>query len=174
MKGLRIALAVAVLLSAYALGGASAKAASIGPQPFAAARIATARDASAVAPSVVLAGFTSQDYPTFFKVSGNARTLTLAGIALNMTCTSGAEFVLADLFAHVRINPNGRLRSTASQPPTAGPNGGTVTSTDSLTGRLNRRHSQLSGLWRLQVNYSFTNGMSDQCDSGPVRFLATG
>ena len=48
MKGLRIALAVAVLLSAYALGGASAKAASIGPQPFAAARIATARDASAL------------------------------------------------------------------------------------------------------------------------------
>jgi hypothetical protein len=39
--------------------------------------------------------------------------------------------------------------------------------------RLNRGHAQLSGVWRLQVNYSFTNGMSDQCDSGPVRFAAT-
>ena len=81
MKGLRIALAVAGLLTANALGDPSAKAASTGPQSFGAARIATVRDASA-APAITLAGFTSQDYPAFFKFSSNARTLTLAGIAL--------------------------------------------------------------------------------------------
>jgi hypothetical protein len=156
MKGrtFRVAFAVAVVIAALATPG-----------------MAVARDATA--PDIVLAGFSSQRYPTFFKVSGNGQTLTVGAIALDMNCTSGSEFVLHDAFARIRIKPNGRLRATFAVPPTAVANGGTVSGSDSLTARLAGRGTELSGVWRLQLSYSFTNGMSDQCDSGPVRFTAT-
>jgi hypothetical protein len=158
-KRLRMGLALAVVIGAHALDGGQAQAASI--------------DASA-APGIVLAGLTSQQYPVFFKISADARTLTLGSIALSMNCTSGGQFVLADGFGPVRISPRGKLHATFSIPPTAGSSGATYSGTDSLTAHLGRRHTQLSGTWRLQVNYTFTNGMSDRCDSGPVRFTATG
>jgi hypothetical protein len=158
-KRLRMGLALAVVIGAHALDGGQAQAATT--------------DASA-APGIVLAGLTSQQYPTFFKISADARTLTLGSIAISMNCTSGDQFVLEDAFARVSIKPNGRLHATFSQPPTAASSGVTYSGTDSLTARLGRRHTQLSGTWRLRVNYTFTNGMSDRCDSGPVRFTATG
>jgi hypothetical protein len=130
-------------------------------------------DAAAPAPGVVLAGFSSQQYPAFFKLSPDGRTLNMAAIALDMNCTSGAEFVLHDAFASVRIRPNGRVHAAVFVPPTAESNGVTLSGTDLLTGRLGTRHTELSGIWRLQLSYSFTNGMSDRCDSGPVRFAAT-
>ena len=49
----------------------------------------------------------------------------------------------------------------------------TYSGMDSVTARLGRRHTHVSGTWELKVNYSYTNGMSDRCDSGPVRFTAT-
>lgn len=170
-RWLRVGLAVAALIVVYALGGGSAQAATIGMGPVRTQRIATARDASTT-PGIVLAGFTSQQLPSFFKVAGDGRTLTVAAVALGMTCTSGAQTVLPDSFARVPIKPNGRLHYTVVVPPTAGANGETVSATDSLTARLNGRRSQLSGIWRLRMNFSFTNGMSDRCDSGPVRFSA--
>lgn len=164
--------AVTAIIAAQALAG-GAEAASNGSSPLGAGRIAVARDASA-APGITLAGLTSQNYPTFFKVSGNGRTLTVGAIALDMRCTSGAEFVLEDAFVKVRIARSGKLHAGFSVPPTAGANGETYMGTDSMTAHLGRAHSQLSGVWRLAINYSFTNGMSDRCDSGPVRFTATG
>jgi hypothetical protein len=166
-RWVRIGLVVGAIVASHALNGGSAQAATLHP--------GSARIAAAAAPAsdIVLAGFTSQQYPTFFKVSKDGRTLTVGAIALEMTCTSGAQFVLQDSFGRVRISPNGRLRVTTSIPPTAGSSGDTYSGTDSLTAKLSHRHIQVSGTWQLKVNYSFTNGMSDQCDSGPVRFTAT-
>ncbi len=158
-KRLRIGLALVVVIGAHALNGGQADAATI--------------DAP-VTSGIVLAGVTSQQYPAFFKISADARTLTLGSIAISMNCTSGDQFVLGDGFSRVRISPSGKLHATLSIPPTAGSSGASYSGTDSLTAHLGRRHSQLSGMWRLHVNYTFTNGMSDQCDSGPVRFTATG
>ncbi len=88
-KWLGAALALTAVVATQALGGASAEASA---RSFGAARIAPARDASA-APGIVLAGLTSQQYPVFFKISDDGRTLTAGAIALNMTCTSGVQFV---------------------------------------------------------------------------------
>jgi hypothetical protein len=132
--------------------------------------IAVAREAAP--PDVTLAGFSSQEYPAFFKIAAG-RALTIGAIALDMSCTSGDEFVFHDAFVRVRIKPNGRMHASVIIPPTAGSNGQTVSGSDSLTARLGSLHTELSGIWRLQLNYSFTNGMSDRCDSGPVRFVAT-
>lgn len=164
---------VGALIALHALESGSANAASLGPRPHQAARIAAAGNPSTTS-SIVLAGFTSQNYPAFFKISGNGRMLVASGIALDMHCTSGGEFVLPDLFVRVPIGVKGKLNAAYSQPPTAGANGSTYTGSDSLTGKLGPKHSQLSGVWQLSVHYSFTNGMNDQCDSGPVRFAAAG
>ena len=172
-RWVRVGLAVAVVIAAHVIDGGSAEAASIAPKPAATPRVVVAHHASAT-PDFVLGAFTSQNYPGFLEISGDGRTLKLGAVSLVMSCTSGAQFVLADVLTRVRIKANGRLHAAHSVPPTAGSNGDTYSATDSLTARLNRRHSLLTGTWRLQVSYSFTNGMSDQCDSGPVRFTATG
>jgi hypothetical protein len=165
-KWLPVAFVVTAAIALSAMSG-SAMAGTIGSRPF-----GMARDASA-SPGFLLAGITSQNLPDWFKVSGDARTLSVAAIAVQVSCTSGSQFVLPDGFGRVPISKSGRLHDTFSQPPTAGSAGETYTWSDSITGRLNRRHTQLSGVWHLSVNYSFTNGMSDRCDSGPVRFIAT-
>lgn len=156
-KWLRVSFAVALLIAAHVFHAGPADAATTAPQPH----------------GVVLATITSQNLPAWFRVSGDGRTLTVAAIAVDMHCTSGAQFVLPDDFVRVAISKSGRLHGAYSQPPTAGTSGETYTGTDSITARLNHRHTRLSGVWRLSVNYSFTNGMSDQCSSGPVRFTAT-
>ncbi len=171
-KWIRASFAVALLIAAHALHAGSADAATSAPQPNGAVRIHVARDAAA-APGILLAALTSQNLPAWFRVSGDGRMLTIAEIAVSMNCTSGTQFLVPDDFLRVPINKDGRLHGTYSQPPTAGASGETYTWTDSITARLNRRHTRLSGVWRLSIHDSFTNGMSDQCSSGPVRFTAT-
>jgi hypothetical protein len=159
---LRLAVALALSIAAHALGGSSANAATI----------ASAGDAP-TPPAIVLAGFTSQNYPVFFKVADDARKVTVAGIALEMTCTSGTQLVTQDAFVNLRIGPDGKLHGSYVQAPTSGSDGATISATDFLSGVLNRRRTQLSGTWQLRAHYTFIDGTSDACDSGPVRFTAT-
>lgn len=171
-RWLLVALGVGVVVGAHALGGGSAQAASMGASPFGTSRIGAAQDASA--PGIVLAGLSSQKYPAFFKLSADGKVLTIGAIALDMHCTSGGEFVVEDAFARVPVHPDGRMRVRVSIPSTAGSNGYTYAGTDSFTARVNGKRSALSGTWQMQLSYAFTNGMSDRCSSGPVRFTATG
>jgi hypothetical protein len=121
---------------------------------------------------VTLAGFTSQHFPVFFKVSSDGRMLLTGGIGINMTCKSGATLAVPDAFAHVSIHPDGRLHAAYTS-PTILTNGTAYSGSDSLTAKLNPKHSQLSGTWELAVNYTLSDGTTDQCESGPVRFSAT-
>jgi len=170
-KWLRVAFAITVAIAAHALNGGSAQAATIGSASVGPGRIAMAADASAPH-AIVLAGFSSQRYPMFFKIAGDGRTLVDGAIAISMTCTSGATFVVTDAFARVPIHPDGRLHAAYSS-PTIVTNGTTTQGNDSVTARLNPKHSQLTGTWQLAVNYGFADGTSDHCDSGPVRFKLT-
>jgi hypothetical protein len=152
---LRFVISVAVVTGAHALHSGSA-------------------DAATPPSAGVLAGLTSQGNPSFFKVSANGRMLEMGSIALNMNCTSGDQFLITDEFTRVPIGPKGKLHARYSGPPTSGSDGDTYAITDSLTASLNRQHTKVSGVWDLRVQYSFTNGMSDLCDSGPVRFTDLG
>ena len=154
-KWLRVGFAVTVAITAHALNGGSAQAAAI--------------DSTPAARTIVLAGFTPQHYPVFFKVSGDGRTLLASGIAISMTCTSGAIDVVPDGLARVPIHSNGRLHAGFSS-PTIVSNGTTYQVTDALSATLSPKHSQLTGTWQLAVNYGFADGTSDHCASGPVRF----
>lgn len=158
-KWLRAALVVTVVVASRALGAGSAEAASI-DRP--------AADAAG-GKTIVLAGFTSQHYPVFFKISGDGKMLLGGGIGISMTCTSGASLVVPDVFARVPVHPDGRLHAAYSS-PTIVTNGTTTQGTDALSARLSPKRSQLTGTWHLAVNYGFADGTSDHCDSGPVHF----
>lgn len=121
----------------------------------------------------MLAGFTSQRLPAFFKISGDGRVLLTGGIAIRMNCTSGATLVVPDAFGQLPIAADGRLH-TSYTPPATVRNGVTYHSSDTLTAGLASNHSNLNGTWRLRLRLSAANGQSMTCDSGPVRFTATG
>jgi len=148
---LRLAVAGLVAVGALAVEGVPAEAAPVG------------------APAL-LAGVTSQSFPSYFRISANGKTVQTSVIALGMSCASGATFATPDEFTHVRIGPNGNLHAEFNVPPTAMSGGGTYSGTDSLLASVNRKRTQIVGVWRLQLSYTFTDGTTDQCDSGPVRF----
>ena len=153
-RWLRLALASGLTVGVLALQSAPAEAAPVGP-------------------TTVLAGVTTQAYPSFFRISANGKTVQAGVIALGVSCRSGATFATPDEFAHVRIGPNGNLHAGYSVPPTAISGGGTYTGTDSMSAKLNRKRTQVTGVWELQLSYTFADGTTDQCDSGPVRFIDT-
>lgn len=152
---LTLALASGLAIGALALQSAPAEAAPVGP-------------------ATVLAGLSSQRYPTFFEISNNGRMLKLGAIALDMTCTSGDEFVIEDQDVRIQITRGGKLRADFAQAPTALSGGGTIGGTDSLNATLNRQHTLLTGTWELQQTYISPAGQTDQCDSGLVRFTDLG
>ena len=151
---LRLALASGLAAGMLALGSMPAQAAPVGP-------------------TTVLVGITTQSYPSFFRISANGKTVQASVIALGMSCASGATFAVPDEFAHIRIGPNGNLHAGFSLPPSAMQGGGTYSGSDSMTAKLNRARTQVRGTWELQLSYTFADGTTDHCDSGPVRFTDT-
>jgi hypothetical protein len=129
--------------------------------------------AAPVGPTTVLVGITSQSYPSYFRISANRKTVQASVIALSLNCQSGASFATPDKFSHIRIGPNGNLRANFVLPWTVLSTGGTYSGIDSMSAKMNRKQTQVTGVWRLQVFYKFADGTTDQCDSGPVRFVDT-
>jgi hypothetical protein len=118
-----------------------------------------------------LTGLTSQGFPSYFRISPNGKMIDNGQIALGMSCISGAQVTLPDFVSHLRIGPSGRVHIAVNVPPTSLSGGGTYSGTDSVFATVNRKRSQVAGVWRLQLSYTFTDGTTDQCDSGPVRFV---
>ena len=149
---LRLALASGLTVGAFALHSLPADAAPSGRQ-------------------TVLAGLTSQGFPSYFRISPNGRTVEAgrdraeherarpAPSSCSRTRTSGSRSRAAASCAR-----------TSRRPPTPVSGGGTYSGTDSLSAKLNRQRTQLTGTWRLQLTYISPTGQTDQCDSGLVRF----
>lgn len=169
-KWLRVAFVVSAAIALHALVG-SAQAAAVDGRTLATARVAAVGGGGSPAWRT-LAGFTSQHFPVFFKVSNDGKMVLAGGIGISMTCTSGGTVVWPDAFARVPIHPDGRLQANYAS-PTILTNGTASSMSDALTARLNPKHSQLSGTWQLSANFTFPDGTTDHCDSGPVSFSAT-
>lgn len=120
----------------------------------------------------VFAGFTSQHWPSFFRISKNSKRLVIASAALDMKCVSGNQFTIWFEFVGVPI-AHGKLHARYTMPSTSVAGGATVSGTSSLTARLDRPHSILSGTWRVYLTYVAATGPTDQCDSGLVRFTVS-
>lgn len=148
---LRLALASGLTIGALALHSIPAEAAPVGPE-------------------TVLTGLTSQGFPSYFRISPSGKTVDDGQIALAMSCVSGAVVTWPDFVSHMRINASGRTHFAVSVPVTGLIGGGTYSGTDSMSARLNRKRTRITGVWRLQVSFTFADGTTDQCDSGSVRF----
>jgi hypothetical protein len=142
-----------------------------------AATAAAAKSPPAVLPASgrTLGGFTSQHLPVVLQISTQDKRLNLAGSALNLTCTSGTQFVIPDGWVKLPISKkgivNGSYRIPASPPP-AGGTIGIIGGTDTFSGKLNAKKATFSGTWELKIEYSMPNNQTDQCDSGHVTFEA--
>ncbi len=126
--------------------------------------------AAPMSPETVMTGLTSQGFPSYFRLSPNGKTVDNGQIALQMTCVSGNVLTLPDFVSHLRINATGHMHFTVNVPTSPLSGGGTYSGTDSLSAKVNHKRTQLTGVWRLQLSYTFADGTTDQCDSGPVRF----
>ncbi len=74
--------------------------------------------------------------------------------------------LVPDEFTHVRIGPTGQGRRV--QPPADRPVGRRGLQRHRFVDRqLNRQRTQVTGVWELQLFYTFADGTTDQCDSGP-------
>ena len=154
-RWLRVVFVISATIAVHALGSGSAQAAPVGSGP------------------VSLSGVTSQGYSALFKISPNGQMLLLGKTTVDVKCTSGAEIAAPDAFSRVPIKAGGGLHVTLAAPPTPGPNGTSYSGKDTLTAKLNRERSKLTGTWRLRVDVSFPSGLRVRCDSGPVHFSAT-
>jgi len=118
----------------------------------------------------VLGGFTSQGWPVVAQIANNDKRVALVAIGLELRCASGLALAQEDGWTRVPISANGMIRVTRAISVSAGP--GDVRGSDSFTGRLDRRRSSLSGEWHLHLDLQGPGGLSDQCDSGEVTFIA--
>lgn len=153
-KWFRVAFVISATIVVHALGTGSAQAATVHAGPK------------------TLAGFTSQHFPVFFKVSSDGKAVLAEGIGISLTCVSGTTLGFPDSFGRLPIHADGKLHASYAS-PTILSNGTAYSTKDTLTASFNSTHSQLSGTWQLSVTYNFSDGTGDQCDSGPVHFSAT-
>lgn len=151
---LRVTFALSAAIAVHAFGGSANAAAIDAPH------------------DIVLAGFTAQRYPVFFKFSGDGKMLTSAGIAIGMNCASGNTLVWDDTFGRVRVHADGRLHASYAS-PTILTNGTASSINDSLVARLSPMRSRVTGTWQLAATFTFSDGTTDHCASGPVALSAT-
>jgi hypothetical protein len=120
----------------------------------------------------MLGGFTSQNWPVVLEVSSSGKRIGLAATTLAMSCTSGVSFPLGDGWQRLTIGPGGKVRALFTIPASAGSTVSITGGTDSFSGTLDRKRAMFTGSWDLQLNYSMSDGTTDQCDSGRVTFAA--
>jgi hypothetical protein len=119
----------------------------------------------------VLGGFTSQGWPIVADISTNGKRLVDARTGLSMTCSLGDDYSLLDGWRALPIPRNGKLSISVGIPPSSTGTIKLLGGSDSITGRLNRKHWTFAGRWHLHITFQDTaTNQLDQCDSGAVSF----
>jgi hypothetical protein len=122
--------------------------------------------------SIMFGGLTGQNWPVVVAISPNGRHLRLAVIGLRMSCTSGRSFAVEDAFGILPIGPAGNVHAAETIPSITVPNVTITGGSHWMKGVLHRRSAVFSGSWHLHLDYRFSDGTADHCDSGVVRFGA--
>jgi hypothetical protein len=168
---------LAVLLAVMATAASAVWARSPADHAWVQTRAAmTGANATAVAvPTAghVLGGFTSQGWPVVLEISGNGKRIALVATGLDMGCTSGSGGPLEDGWQQLPIRAKGKVHAAITLPPFAGATVSITGGSRSFSGRFNRARSAFSGQWRLHLDFKYSNGQTDHCDSGRVTFTAT-
>jgi hypothetical protein len=131
------------------------------------------RAMSAGAGGTVYGGVTAQDFPVVIETSRNGRKVVEAGIAIRLTCTSGAGIIVPDGYRAMSVSK--KRKFTFSFGPVVDRNDD-GTSTDfegSISGAFNKARTKVSGKWSLKATDRDAAGaITDTCDSGSVSWTA--
>jgi hypothetical protein len=159
---------LAVLLAAAA-GGAAATtvvAASAG----ATNRVTPPTGSKRTAGGLVYGGFTSQHWPSFFQLSKDGKTVTSAGLGIELKCGSGATIPVPDTIFSEPIGPGGHLHATYAVPLTSNPDGTSFSGYGEIRATFDNHGNRMTGSWHTHATFISPTGARDECDSGSVAF----
>jgi hypothetical protein len=152
-------------------------AASLGGGVLAAAATASTSErptaSAAAATGTVLGGRTSQGWPIVVELSKTGRQIVRMSAGLHLTCTSGGVVNLPDTYGKLTVSSSGKF-SASFGPETQRNQDGTTTDFEgSITGKLNKARTKVSGKWQFKgTGHDATGAVTDTCDSGTVRWSA--
>jgi hypothetical protein len=121
-------------------------------------------------PTRVLGGLTSAGWPATLALSGGGRTIKTAVVGVDLRCSDGEEFALADPWLLVPVKSNGAFKARFDDSITD--QGATVDISDSLSGKFNRERTKVSAKLSLQMTVHAPDGSVLSCDSGNVSLRA--
>lgn len=122
--------------------------------------------------SVVFGGLSGQGWPVVLAISPNTRRLRFGVIGLQMSCSSGGSFAVEDSFGALAIGPTGKVHAAETIQSITVPNVTITGGSHWMKGVLHRRSEVFTGSWHLHLDYRFSDGTADHCDSGVVGFGA--
>jgi hypothetical protein len=128
---------------------------------------------TAAAAGTVFGGSTAQEFPVVIETSKNGRTVTMAQIAIRLTCTGGGAFTLPDGYRRMPVSK--KRKFSASFGPTTNRNSdGTTTDLEgSISGTFNKARSSVSGTWSFTwTDHDAAGAVTDTCQSGNVSWRA--
>lgn len=118
---------------------------------------------------VILGGLTSKGWPVYIQLSANGKRIVRAVGALELPCSKGGSFTVPDRFSNVPVR-HGRFKDGVHDSFTD--HGETFEIDDSFAGKVNRKHTVVSGTWQAKTVIHEADGSVDTCDSGVLKFTA--
>ena len=129
---------------------------------------------SSAAGTTVFGGVNTSMGPVFIELAKKGRQLKRVVTAANLKCMpDGDEETWIDDWSDVSVSARGGFKTSYSDTdPLTG--GYTFTFSDSLSGKVNRAHTKITGTFRITSVIRRPDGSEmDRCESGDVKFTAT-
>jgi hypothetical protein len=128
---------------------------------------------SAATTGVVYGGRTAQGWPVMIELKSNRRRVVQAVIGLRLPCTSGNIAALPDRYVNLAVNKRRKFRASFGPDTVRNDDGTTSDFEGSVSGRLNRARSKVSGRWQLKITeHDSAGAVTDTCDSGSISWTA--
>ena len=124
--------------------------------------------------TIAFGGLTSRSGPVFIQLAKNGRSITRAVGALEVTCTMPETYkdTFLDSWLKLPVSSSGAFRASYSDSDPV--EGGSLELSSSLSGKVNRTRTKITGTWRTTEVFRRADGsVAYSCDSGPLRFSVT-
>jgi hypothetical protein len=126
----------------------------------------------AASAGAVYGGFTGQGFPVIVEMNKSRRRVVRIGIGIRMTCTSGGGFAVADRYDDVKVSKTGRF-SSSFRDTNRNDDGTTFDREGSISGRLNKARTKISGRWSVKVtDHDLAGAVTDTCDASNISWSA--
>ncbi len=128
--------------------------------------------ARSVAPGSVYGGVTDDGFGVVVEVSKSGRKVVRMATGLEMKCTSGASFSIADGWRGMRIAKR-KFSASFGPQPQRNDDGTTTDFEGTVSGTFNRSRTTVSGTWTFKgTERDAAGAVTDTCDSGVLNWTA--